>query len=80
MKHEAGSKIKYASEAQRGDENKVFIDSIKARGVRDSRGNPTVEVALGNLIFFCSGLGSFGRIQRKIRSRGKASQDCRKKY
>jgi len=58
------SKIKYASEAQRGDENKVFIDyrarrsrakvkmkrsfidSIKAREILDSRGNPTVEVDL----------------------------------
>ena len=39
-------KIKYASEAQRGDENKVFIDSIKAREILDSRGNPTVEVEL----------------------------------
>ena len=38
------SKIKYASEAQRGDENKVLIDSIKAREILDSRGNPTVEV------------------------------------
>jgi len=40
------SKIKYASEAQRGDENEVFIDSIKAREILDSRGNPTVEVNL----------------------------------
>jgi len=47
------SKIKYASEAQRGDENEVFIDSIKAREILDSRGNPTVEVDL------ITGLGIF---------------------
>jgi len=36
----------YASEAQSGDKNKVFIDSIKAREILDSRGNPTIEVDL----------------------------------
>jgi len=40
------SKIKYPSEAPGGDENKVFIDSIKAREILDSRGEPTVEVDL----------------------------------
>jgi len=40
------SKIKYASEAPRGDKNKVFINSIKAREILDSRGNWTIEVEL----------------------------------
>ena len=40
------SQIKYASEAQRGDENEVFIDSIKPREILDSKGMPTVEVEL----------------------------------
>ena len=40
------SQIKYASEAQRGDENEVFIDSIKAREILDSKRMPTVEVEL----------------------------------
>ena len=38
--------MSYASKAQRENENKVFIDSIKARKISDSKGSPTIQVEL----------------------------------